>query len=240
MEQHNLNFAPLQYGWSSFDLDGYRSSRGTYDLFAYEDLPPIPATQLQGKFQWLTPLEKDLDQQMQIYSPSVEERAQSQEKLKNITTSAQHLGLTLPDEFLHFMSSPELQNRIPSCTACYFELPEKIVPFPGAEEGYIIRFMNDQQCVLLWYLYLTRSGKQSILVSHYWLDDLKPLHELTQEELTNIHEHTFICAPSFEAFLYRFWLENTIWFNLTDDKPLTEEQQRYVKHYKNEFTDQTT
>ena len=58
-------------------------------------------------------------------------------------------------------------DRIPSCTACYFELPEKIIPFPGDEEGYIIRFLNDQQCVLLWYLYLTRSGKQSILVSRY-------------------------------------------------------------------------
>jgi hypothetical protein len=35
-----------------------------------------------------------------------------------------------------------------------------------------------------------------------------------------------------EAFLYRFWLENTIWFNLDLRKPLTEEQQRYLSHYK--------
>jgi len=40
------------------------------------------------------------------------------------------------------------------------------------------------------------------------------------------------CAPSFEAFLYRFWLENTIWFSLNDRKPsLTDEQKRYVSHY---------
>jgi len=32
------------------------------------------------------------------------------------------------------------------------------------------------------------------------------------------------CAPSFSEFLYRFWIENEIWFALEDDasrRPLT-------------------
>jgi hypothetical protein len=40
------------------------------------------------------------------------------------------------------------------------------------------------------------------------------------------------CAPSFEAFLYRYWLENTIWFALNEQHaPLTPPQQQYLHHY---------
>jgi len=42
--------------------------------------------------------------------------------------------------------------------------------------------------------------------------------------------NTAFCAPSFEAFLYRFWLENSLWFALSDNQSLTDEQQRYVSH----------
>jgi hypothetical protein len=34
------------------------------------------------------------------------------------------------------------------------------------------------------------------------------------------------------SFIYRFWLENTIWFNLANQKSLTAEQQRYLEHYR--------
>src|SRR5215467_12283016 len=77
-------------------------------------------------------------------------------RMKEIVDSARQLGLSLPDAFLQVMASPDLQDRIPSCTACYFDLPEKIVPCPGSGEGYLIRFLNDQQAVLMWYLYIPR------------------------------------------------------------------------------------
>jgi len=42
------------------------------------------------------------------------------------------------------------------------------------------------------------------------------------------------CAPSFSEFLYRFWIENEIWFALEDDasrRPLNALELNYVRHY---------
>jgi hypothetical protein len=39
------------------------------------------------------------------------------------------------------------------------------------------------------------------------------------------------CAASFEEFIHRFWMENTIWFaeHATPPKKLTAEQRAYAK-----------
>ncbi len=159
------------------------------------------------------------------------------DRINWLVDSARQLGLSLPDPFVRFMASPELQKHVPSCTDCHFYLPETIVPCPGSEDGYLIRFLDDQQFVLLWYLYLTASGKHSVLVAHPRFHDLAESPEYaepfrSEEERQETLKGVYVCAPSFEAFLYRFWLENTIWFNLDLHKPLTEEQQRYLAHYK--------
>jgi hypothetical protein len=42
------------------------------------------------------------------------------------------------------------------------------------------------------------------------------------------------CARSFSEFLYRFWIENEIWYSITHDegrRPLTDLQRAYVNHY---------
>jgi hypothetical protein len=43
---------------------------------------------------------------------------------------------------------------------------------------------------------------------------------------------TMVVAESFNEFIYRFWIENEIWFALNDGKPLTDEQRRYAEHYR--------
>jgi len=57
---------------------------------------------------------------------------------------------------------------------------------------------------------------------------------LTDEWRAAILKHTRVCGPSFEAFLYRFWLENTLWEAVNEGAgaPLTEAQERYLAHYK--------
>jgi hypothetical protein len=41
-----------------------------------------------------------------------------------------------------------------------------------------------------------------------------------------------ICADTFLEFIWRFWIENEIWFKLSLEKqPLTPAQADYVKHY---------
>jgi hypothetical protein len=162
--------------------------------------------------------------------------------VEGIAEQARQLGLTLPTSFAPFMTNPALHDRIPSCTACEFALPSRIQRSVAGDGGYLISFLHDQQDVLLWYLYLTPTGASSVVVSPYDYDGddadtdapgSVPSDDqtLSDQQRAAIVANTFVCAPSFEVFLYRFWLENTIWFALNDGKPLTDEQQRYVAHY---------
>jgi hypothetical protein len=235
MQQRSPTCTPFQSGWYSFELPKYRPGRHTYELYPYASLPPLPEEKLTGKLQWLIPLDKDLDEDMQLYRLPSEERTSMIGTLKEMVSSAKQLGLSLPDIFLQLMSSTDLQDRIPSCTACYFDLSEKIVPCHGSKDGYIIRFLNDQQWCLTWYLYITPKGEHCTLVSPIWLDglvlDSEYANNITAEEQREIPRNIYVCSPSFEAFIYRFWLENSCWFNLIEQKPLTAEQQQYLSYY---------
>jgi len=92
-----------------------------------------------------------------------------------------------------------------------------------------MRFLNDQQDVLLWYLYLTPEGEHCVLVTPLSLDELTGPEYA--ERQTQIAQHIYVCSPTFESFIYRFWLENTLWENLEGVEALPEEQQRYLEHY---------
>ncbi len=96
------------------------------------------------------------------------------------------------------MAAPELQDRIPSCTACEFTFPEAVVPCTGSERGFVVRFLNDQQDVLLWYLYLTRDGEHCVLVSSLSLDEYANAEVAGPVERTRqaIINNTFVCAWS--------------------------------------------
>jgi hypothetical protein len=220
--------APFASGWWGTDLGKYRACDGTYCFFASESLPPLPA--LDGSLDWLGPLPEHLDHEMEIHRSYAPEK---RGRIDTIAAQAEQLGLTLPLAFLRVMGTNELQERFPSCTACFFTLSERIVPCPAAERGYILRFLNDQQDVLLWYLHLTPGGGHCVVVSPYELDTPEDAEELTDQGRQNILANTWVCAPTFEAFLYRYWLENTIWFHLNEsgNAPLTPEEQRYIAHY---------
>jgi hypothetical protein len=138
------------------------------------------------------------------------------------------MGLRLPEPFLKFMASPELQVQIPSCTACYFDISDTIVQVPIDDGGFLIRFYNDQQDVLLWYLYLTPESDYCIVVSDVMFDSVN-LEGVTPEQIKGRLE---FCAGSFEEFIYRWWLENDIWMALDEGRPLTEVQTKYLTHYR--------
>ena len=228
---------PFALGWWSFDLGTYRPCNGTYCFYPYDSIPPIRA--LNGTLDWLGPLDQETEQSMKLYRNAPEQRG----RLTEIEAEATTLSLTLPEAFVHLMGSHELQDRIPSCTACTFDLSAHVVPCIGDSPGYIIRFLRDQQDVLLWYLYLTPDGDERVLVSPYEFGDGpdEDPNALPDDERKAVIAHTCICAPSFEEFVYRFWLENALWFKLNTnnasttgggDGQLTDEQQRYLDHYK--------
>ena len=228
----NPKQTPFPAKWLSFNLRGYRECNSTYCAFPYESVPPLNMDLFRGEFQWLTELEPHLPLMEEGYGNSQQERAALATSLNQLVMVAKQMNLQLPDAFLKFMTTPYLQSQIPSCTCCYFDLPQRIIKSPFGDDGYFIRFLNDQQCVLLWYLYLKPNGDHCVVVSPVFLD-YESADEFEGDFTAEAKkESTYFCAPTFETFMYRFWTENKIWFALYENRPLTKEQQAYMNHYK--------
>lgn len=206
--------ATFPWGWWSFDLGEYRPCDGTYALYPYEGLPPIDPSLLRGDFAWLTP-------------PRPRRRAGKAEEPARLFARAAALGLTLPPAFEKFMSSRSLQWAVPSCTACEWDLGEAPQPCRVTPGAYTIRFLRDQQDCLFWYLYVQPDGATSVLCSPIPLD--RPGLEIAE---TVVLANSWIVAPGFEEFVYRFWIENELWELLNEgDGELTPAQRAYVEHY---------
>jgi hypothetical protein len=89
--------------------------------------------------------------------------------------------------------------------------------------------------VLHWLLYVGPEGSEAVLVTE------SPLGFDDERGGASVHLATpdgAVCASSFSEFLYRFWIENEIWFRVVEpdsdepaEPPLTDEQRSYAEHY---------
>ena len=210
-------------GWLGTDLNGLRKDSGTYGLYPMESLPPLEDGELDGSLSWLVPLDAELDRSQAMYRPDDESRKGDARRLAKLAKEAAAREIALPELFTRVMGSRELQDQFPSSTACYFSLPEGIAEAPAPQLGHLIRFLNDQQGCLFWYLSLRPDGTQAVVVSPALLDPGEP---------RDGEPEIFQCADSFEEFLYRYWLENTLWFSLTGEATLDDPQARYAQHYR--------
>ena len=222
--------------WLRVQLPGYREfpERHTYDGFRLEELPPIPV-ELDEECEWLMRYGKSyftggLNQYEHDIQPALIEKLALTRQIK------------LPHSFQRFMSSPELQSRVRSCTDCYLDPGERIVETIGSVPGHLIHFLSDSQSCAHWYLHIHSSGDSAVLespdlycyqIEHSdWIEN--PSCRLECIDLSGLD--FAYCAPSFSDFLYRFWIENEIWFALRDkesQRPLSFLELQYVGHYKN-------
>jgi uncharacterized protein (TIGR02996 family) len=203
---------PFPAYWVGTELGEYRPVAGTYGLARYRTLPPLPVERFTGDFRWLDPEAK-----------AGKAPAAMEAGLERLAQRAARLGLTLPAAFVTFFSAPGLKKRIRSCTDSFFRLPSRPVPVRGSEGDHALLFYSDSQGCYHWFLYLTPEGAHCVVGN-----------ELHPEEFDEEGQDRWkFCAPSFEAFLYREWIENEIWFALEWDRvPLTPEQQAYVDYYR--------
>jgi hypothetical protein len=223
------------FGWYSFELGSYRSCRGAYCCYPYETLPPLEQA-FTGTFAWLAPLaEGDHPMRNIVYSSPAEEHRDMLAVLAQLTQDAQQREIDLPAPFLTFMRSAELRQRVPSVTGCFFDLSGRLVPCPE-RDGYIVRFLNDSQSVVTWFLYLSATRAPCVIGTGGPLDqwddpDYFPDDEEAREaEKKGIVAATRVCAMTFESFLYRFWFENVLWMALSRKRSLDSVQERYLQH----------
>lgn len=190
---------------------------------SYGDLPPLNRTRHDGSFAWLPALPTG------DYPLAFEDHSASPaDKVQRLAEEVARGRLWLPESFVRFISQPEVHRRVPTCTSCYLELPDRLVAAPDDPESHLLRFMHDQQCCLLWYLYL-RPGRDPavITVTPEFYEEEADGDSI--EEVVRLRDPR-ICAPTFEDFIHRFWIENAIWYALTEQRPLTPEQTVYAEH----------
>jgi hypothetical protein len=217
----------MKTGWWSFELPGYRPypEPGTYSLFSYERLPPIRET-VDPDYHWLR--SQPARERSLARDPC---SGRTRPDLRQLVAIAAQLTVALPGPFTTFIASKHLQERIRSCTDCYLDVADYAVRTEGAVAGYLIHFLSDSQWCGHWYIHVDHRG-QSFVVSSleaYGFAALAPDASLAIDLAT---EEVWFCAPSFLEFLYRFWLENEIWFALAlSERPRTAVERAYVDHY---------
>lgn len=221
----------LKTGWWSFSLPGFRDhprNPTTYSLFDYENLPPI-APPKDAKFTWLWSEPKHEKWSLAANNYADGSRAD----LSRLPELADQAQVALPPDFVEFMQAVALHERIRSCTACFLQLNEFVVRVTKPVDGVLLNFLSDQQYCLQWYLYASRSGDHCITVSSeicglQFETDLRP-----QDEMDLTKAEMWMCAPNFTEFIYRFWLENEIWYRVIENgEPPSPIQKDYLDHYR--------
>lgn len=222
----------LPRAWWSTDLPGYREHPrpfATYSAFPYAELPAIERS-LDPELNWLLqqPHVPGSLGQVDDHDP-VPERAATKAELNALLHGT---TIELPPAFKTFISEPEPRMRVRSATACYLDLAQFAVDVAGG--GSLIHFLSDQQWILHWLLYVGGDGSEAVLVSETPLGFEADERRFARFDPAS--DGASVCAGSFSEFLYRFWIDNEIYFrsvrNATDEAPLTDEQRRYAEHFR--------
>lgn len=236
--QEDNPWSILGQSWQHIELPGYRDFVETYGSFSSTSLPPI-SIPLDDECQWLmkhgTEHQEGLDKYHRVTGPDWPEHEPG-EALR----FAEAAGIDLPGSFRRFMSSPELQSRVRSCTDCYLDPGDRAVKTVGALPGHLMHFLSDSQACVLWYLHVLPDGRAAVLTSEnlYCHNVTDPSWEsyptCSLDEIDLAKQEFSCCALSFSEFLYHFWIENEIWFALRQNgaaalKPL---ERAYLEHYK--------
>jgi hypothetical protein len=192
----------------------------TFLAVPYEILPPIQEEELDGSFSWLQP---KITQRSAPLSYDGSEGA-TERLLPALQEEALSLGLELPAAFVKFMSDPGLFGRVPCCTGGDLELSYELIEDPANAGGRLLRFLKDSQHCLVWYLYVVPGPDSCVLVSGEWHDGYCDDPKRPPDP-----SRYFWCAPEFERFVCRFWMENSIWDRVHRGLDLAPKQAEYLR-----------
>ena len=219
--------SPFPAAWWGISLESAglaaeRPDLGTYGRYEYDRLPPVPFDPT-GDFAWLEPAAAAFEA-----SIAAERADINADAAVDLRAAADRAGVSLPPAFLTFAETPALAARVRSATDCFLDVCPALVPSP-AGGGHLVRFLADSQGCLFWYLYLTPGGADhAVVVSPQFFGT--PEEEWKDE--SDWPPDIAFCAESFEAFVWRFWLENEIAFAGYDGDPVPAAGAGYIARYR--------
>ena len=210
----------LRTGWYTSGLPGTECQHQTYCLRLFDRLPAI-RSDLAGDFGWLPRVPRPLGWSI---STAGEPAGHGR-----FLARARAEGIDLPRSFVALLSSPRLLWGLRSMTGCWWSLDgDSLQPLPTSDL-LAVRFLTDQQGALFWHLLLDGTPDPPVVVSHQDFTDRETW------EPSPI-DHVYRCAPSLEAFVHRFWIENEIGFRVHEKEALTSEQMRYLEEARRLFS----
>lgn len=211
--------------WMTAGHSDLWNCQGTYCGVPYDYLPQL--NRATDDLAWLEDISPELRKVIKG-SSTLNSSNNEIANLETVVAKAKHLGLSLPAPLVRFFRSAELQDKVPTCTDCYLSLSDTLVPVPFAPGTYLLRFLNDSQSCVMWYLCFDGGVEAGVVASDYFLEpDIFDAMEYEGVRREDIFQNVFTCAETFTEFLYRFWIENTIWYSLYKRLPLTLVQEEY-------------
>lgn len=105
-----------------------------------EQLPPVPF-EMRGDFAWIA--------NAPVHDHSIGEA--NADAVALLRDASARLGLRLPEAFTAFMETPALQQRVRSNTHCFLDRCAEPIRSP-VSAGYLVRFLEDSQGCIFWYL----------------------------------------------------------------------------------------
>jgi hypothetical protein len=211
----------LTTGWYTSGLPGTECQHQTYCLRPLDRLPAI-TTDLVGDFSWLPQVPRPLGWSISTTGGSAGDG--------RFLARARAEAIDLPGSFVALLASPRRLWGIRSMTGCWWSLDGDSLQRLPTADLLAIRFLTDQQGALYWHLLLDGTPDPPVIVSHQDFTDRETW------EPSPI-DHIYRCAPSFEAFMYRFWIENEIGFRTHEKEALTPEQLRYLEEARRLFAE---
>lgn len=139
---------------------------------------------------------------------------------RRVTTAA--LGelvpshIAVPTALNEFAARPELQRRIRSATGCYLDLGDFLAR-TDHDGGHLLHLVSDQQWIRHWLVYLDDVGNESVVTTTgpvgFDLPDDEEWEPLPPETMPLDGSFDLqVCADSVAEFLFRFWVENELYF----------------------------
>ncbi len=201
--------------------------RATYGGHDLDEQPDVPR---QEDLSWL---EGGRSEQLQ-WSIAGEDAAAPVRPLTAAGLEAVTAELPVPPSLRLLAERPELQRRIRSATARYLDLGD-FATATTVEGGRLIHVLSDQQWIRHWLLYLDAAGGEAVLTTTEPIgfklpDDWPPPPSVIP--IGNGEIDLEVCADSFAEFLYRFWIENEIFFAHRQSRALSPPAAAYAAHFR--------
>jgi len=222
--------SPFPSGWygTSLECVGLKEQRpnvGTYGLYEFSNLPLIDKS-FDGSFNWL---DSEVTHSRNIGN---EMRTSIQKSIIELTKSCESIGTELPRSFIQFLTTLHLHNCIRSATDCFLDPSNGPVQSPIGD-GFLIRFLADSQACGFWYLYIPKKiNDHCVVMSHYFFDPDYDRDNPPDGFVDGVDPNEIVfCAPSFEEFLYRFWLENELSFSYFNETQQNLSGKKYIEQY---------